>query len=116
MQWGVTYLKYDNCNNQGIPPKQRYPPMRDALNKTGVPILFSMCEFDNSFVCRDDFCDFWLHRCEWGQDDPATWAAPVGNSWRTTGDIEDKWESMISRADQNDVWWSYAGGKPHVPG
>ena len=45
--------------------------MRDALNKTGKPIFFSMCE--------------------WGVDNPATWARPVGNSWRTTGDISDNW-------------------------
>ncbi|PKA60408.1 Alpha-galactosidase [Apostasia shenzhenica] len=44
-----------------------------------------------------------------GQEDPATWAGSVGNSWRTTGDIEDNWNSMTSRADQNDQWASYAG-------
>ena len=26
-----------------------------------------------------------------GQEDPATWGKDVGNSWRTTGDIEDNW-------------------------
>lgn len=47
--------------------------------------------------------------CEWGQEDPATWAPALGNSWRTTGDISDHWDSMTSRADQNDRWASYAG-------
>lgn len=88
-QWGVDYLKYDNCNNGGSKPEVRYPVMRDALNKTGRHIFFSMCE--------------------WGQDNPATWAPKVGNSWRTTGDIGDNWKSMISRADQNAGLWSYAG-------
>ena len=87
--WGVDYLKYDNCNNDGIDPKVRYPVMRDALNKTGRPIFFSMCE--------------------WGVEDPATWAPLVGNSWRTTGDISDNWDSMITRADQNNLWAAYAG-------
>jgi len=73
--WGVDYLKYDNCYNSLLPPKFRYPRMRDALNKTGRPIYYSLCE--------------------WGQDDPWDWAADVGNSWRTTGDISDKWESFI---------------------
>ena len=86
--WKVDYLKYDNCNNNGSKPEVRYPVMRDALNKTGHPIFFSMCE--------------------WGVDDPATWAPEVGNSWRTTGDISDNWNSMISRADQNDKWAKYA--------
>ena len=87
--WGVDYLKYDNCNNQGIPPQERYPPMSAALNATGRPILFSMCE--------------------WGQDQPATWAPPIGNSWRTTGDISDRWHSMLRNLDLNDRWAAYAG-------
>lgn len=28
----VDYLKYDNCHNEHIPPKSRYPMMRNALN------------------------------------------------------------------------------------
>ncbi|KAG5013173.1 hypothetical protein GLYMA_09G160400v4 [Glycine max] len=87
--WGIDYLKYDNCENNNISPKERYPPMSEALANTGRPIFFSLCE--------------------WGSEDPATWAKSVGNSWRTTGDIQDKWDSMISRADLNDKWASYAG-------
>jgi len=40
--WKVDYLKYDNCNNNNVDVKKRYPVMRDALNKTGQPIFFSM--------------------------------------------------------------------------
>ncbi|MQL72187.1 hypothetical protein Taro_004561, partial [Colocasia esculenta] len=87
--WGVDYLKYDNCFNNGISPKERYVKMSKALLNSGRPIFHSLCE--------------------WGQEDPATWAPALGNSWRTTGDIEDKWESMTSIADQNDRWASYAG-------
>lgn len=86
--WGVDYLKYDNCNNDGTSPKERYPVMSKALLNSGRPIFFSLCE--------------------WGLEDPATWAPNVGNSWRTTGDISDNWDSMTSRADQNDLWASYA--------
>jgi alpha-galactosidase len=87
--WGVDYLKYDNCDNDNIDPKERYPKMSEALLKSGRPIFFSLCE--------------------WGSEDPAIWGKSVGNSWRTTGDIEDKWESMISLADLNNKWASYAG-------
>jgi alpha-galactosidase len=41
--WGVDFLKYDNCLNDGTEPAVRYPVMRDALNATGRPIFFSMC-------------------------------------------------------------------------
>ncbi|CAH1445440.1 unnamed protein product [Lactuca virosa] len=87
--WGVDYLKYDNCFNLGIKPIDRYPPMRDALNSTGRTIFYSLCE--------------------WGEDDPALWAGNVGNSWRTTDDITDTWESMTTIADLNDKWAAYAG-------
>lgn len=63
--------------------------MHDALNKTGRSIYFSMCE--------------------WGVQDPATWAAPVGNSWRTTGDIRPSWGSWTGILNANDKWWQYAG-------
>ncbi|CAI0431386.1 unnamed protein product [Linum tenue] len=87
--WDVDYLKYDNCFNLGIEPKKRYPPMRDALNATGRSIFYSICE--------------------WGVDDPALWAGKVGNSWRTTEDINDTWVSMTNIADLNDKWAAYAG-------
>jgi len=86
--WGVDYLKYDNCNSGPDKPEVRYPKMRDALNATGRPIFFSMCE--------------------WGVDNPATWAAKVGNSWRTTGDISDHWDSMLKILDANDLIAEYA--------
>jgi len=87
--WQVDYLKYDNCNDDGVEVKERYPRMRDALNMSGRAIFFSMCE--------------------WGVEDPATWAPDVGNSWRTTGDISDNFNSMVSNLDQNDNWWKQAG-------
>ena len=83
--WGVDYLKYDNCNNAGSTTKQqyiqRYTAMRDALAATGRPIVYSICE--------------------WGVNEPWTWAGDVGNLWRTTGDIGDNWSSLKSIVNQN---------------
>jgi len=41
--WGVDYLKYDNCFNDSISGMVRYPIMRDALLATGRPIFYSLC-------------------------------------------------------------------------
>uniref|UniRef100_A0A0G4HG19 Alpha-galactosidase n=1 Tax=Chromera velia CCMP2878 TaxID=1169474 RepID=A0A0G4HG19_9ALVE len=87
-EWEVDYLKYDNCYNDKQPARPRYTAMRDALNKTGRPIFYSMCN--------------------WGEEDPATWAAEVANSWRTTEDIQDLWASVAWIALQNDKWAKYA--------
>lgn len=91
--WGVDYLKYDNCYNEGRAgtPQisyERFNNMSQALNATGRPILYSMCN--------------------WGEDGPwnfavvwhlfifGTSAAPadrcrqnIANSWRISGDIYD---------------------------
>ncbi|XVF50349.1 hypothetical protein PTKIN_Ptkin04bG0090100 [Pterospermum kingtungense] len=87
--WGVDYLKYDNCQNDGISPETRYQKMSEALLRAGRSIFFSICE--------------------WGREEVATWAKDIGNSWRTSGDIRDNWESMILRADRNDEWAPYSG-------
>ncbi|KAJ3279997.1 hypothetical protein HDU76_009324, partial [Blyttiomyces sp. JEL0837] len=79
--WGVDYLKYDNCyNNNGASKDSniaRYTAMRDALNSTGRPIYYSMCN--------------------WGQASPWTFAQPIANSWRITGDIGDLFDSSDYR-------------------
>lgn len=43
--WNVDYLKYDNCHNEGVPSAERYSIMRDALNSTGRPIFYSICNW-----------------------------------------------------------------------
>ena len=75
---------------QGIDPKVRYPPMRDALNSTGKHV--------------------WFELCEWGVETPSDWARAVGNSWRTTGDIGAPiWANMLGNVDLNDAAWRGAG-------
>ncbi|MFE5581885.1 NEW3 domain-containing protein [Kitasatospora sp. NPDC056531] len=73
--WGVDYLKYDNCYNQGIPSQQRYRAMADALTKAGRPIVYSLCN--------------------WGLDSVWTWGGSVGQLWRTTGDIDASFGRML---------------------
>ncbi|WP_328724557.1 NPCBM/NEW2 domain-containing protein [Streptomyces sp. NBC_00259] len=87
--WGVDYLKYDNCNNLGVDARLRYNTMRDALRTTGRPIVYSLCE--------------------WGENKPWEWAADTGHLWRTTGDISDNWGSMLSIMKQNLPLAPYAG-------
>ena len=72
--WGVDYLKYDWCNTDTQDAQSSYLTMSQALQATGRPIVFSMCE--------------------WGNAKPWLWAANIGNLWRTTGDIADQWDGM----------------------
>lgn len=116
----MLFGRYDNCHTDGSAPEARYPPMRDALNATGRPVLYSVCE--------------------WGLDNPATWApgaswfrsplrpinvsylartlltwpiltihTAVANSWRTTPDIRDEWRSVLEIVEINGRRWRHAG-------
>jgi len=76
-RWGIDYLKYDYCSFQGdVPaPMAAYKKMHEALEKTGRPIVFSLCQYGMDRV--------------WG------WGPSVGgNLWRTTGDISDNYDRM----------------------
>ena len=67
-----------------------YQKMGDALQASGRPIVFSLCQY--------------------GRDDVWKWGPDVGgNLWRTTGDIRDAWESMATIGfNQTDIA-QYAG-------
>ena len=86
--WGVDYLKYDWCGytsvlapgetNQQLPVLKRpYQVARTALNQVPRDIIYSLCQYG------------WGNVWEWGAE-----KGIEGNSWRTTGDITDTWESM----------------------
>jgi alpha-galactosidase len=72
--WGVDYLKFDWCNVGTQDGPSSYKTMREALDSAGRPIVFSICE--------------------WGTNKPWLWAHGVGNLWRTTGDISDRWQGQ----------------------
>ncbi len=88
-RWGIDYLKEDWCYCETVNPKGAYALMRDALHDAGRPIYFSMCE--------------------WGSNKPWEWAKDTGHSWRTTGDIQCNWKSVMTILDKNKVLRKYAG-------
>ncbi len=78
--WGVDYLKYDWCNTTTQDAQASYAVMGQALQDSGRPIVFSICE--------------------WGTAKPWLWGKDVGgNLWRTTGDITDHWSGKVKWPD-----------------
>ena len=73
-EWGVDWVKQDNCNTDGMgKPENYFGNMSRALNATGRPICFAMCE--------------------WGVDNPWEWGDQIAQSWRATEDHTGVWES-----------------------
>jgi alpha-galactosidase len=101
--WGVDYLKYDWCSTTTQDAKASYANIRAALDASGRPIVLSICE--------------------WGKAQPWLWGKEVGgNLWRTTGDIQDRWQGKkewkpgdccsygaLDIADEEAGLYSYAG-------
>jgi len=75
-EWGVDYLKYDYCYKPDhIPGEILYKRMSTALRNCGRDIMFSACN--------------------WGNDDVYKWIRESGaHLFRSTGDIQDNWESI----------------------
>jgi alpha-galactosidase len=104
-EWGIDYLKYDLCSfipevmEKQAPHDEAgqmrlmhaaYDKMGKALKATGRPIVYSLCQY--------------------GWDSPWEWAPALGgNAWRTTGDIEAKWQSVYDLLSQQAGLASYAG-------
>lgn len=75
--WGVDYLKLDNCFNKGVPAKERYTNMSNALSMQDHEIYFSLCN--------------------WGNENVTMWGPEISNSFRTTQDIArsaNVWQSL----------------------
>ena len=103
--WGIDYLKYDMCSFiPAVMMKQAphdkaeqmrimvaaYDKMGKALKATGRPIVYSFCQY--------------------GWDNVWEWAPGIGgNLWRTTGDIEARWQSIYDILNQQKGLASYAG-------
>ncbi|TCM99694.1 alpha-galactosidase [Paenibacillus sp. BK033] len=79
-EWGVDYLKYDYCfKPRHISGELLYKRMSLALKNSGREILFSACN--------------------WGEDHVYQWIRESGaHMYRSTGDIQDHWESIKNLA------------------
>ena len=93
--WGIDYLKYDWCSASSVYSgsegfRWAYVKMALALQATGRPIVYSICNY--------------------GSDDVQQWGPGVGgNLWRTTNDISDSWESMMANIEGQATTAQYAG-------
>ena len=88
-EWGVDYLKYDSCYASSFHETAfaEYAAMRDALNASGRPIVFSMCGWNSWYAPR---------------------GASLGHSWRIAPDC-DEWANVYVAIRTNERLAKYAG-------
>lgn len=95
--WGVDLLKYDWCGYSDIvlddtalvAYQKPYQVMSEALLSQKRSMVYSICQY--------------------GMKDVWKWGASVGgNLWRTTHDIRDNWQSVVSIGFNNPQLYPYA--------
>ena len=99
--WGVDYLKYDWCGYSKV-----FNPSNDHSTAAYMRPYMKMQQY-----LREQPRDIFYSLCQYGMANVWEWGAFVdANSWRTTGDITDTWESLydIGFRQQTDLY-PYAG-------
>ncbi len=92
--WKIDYIKADYCRSRPAHALPVYTKLQQAIAATGRQML--------------------LNVCEWGYENPWTWAARVGSTWRTTGDYfsygapHDWWKAILKILDLNAALAPYA--------
>ncbi|KAI0127622.1 glycoside hydrolase superfamily [Xylariales sp. AK1849] len=98
-EWGIDYLKYDNCNvpEEWVDVPYMYPDNGGTPNGT-VPVGYDWST-SNSSKRYDRMRDALLAQprtiqyslCIWGHADVVTWGNETGHSWRMFSDIYPAW-------------------------
>ncbi len=83
--WGVDYLKYDWCGYSKV-----YDAGRDRSTAACIRPYLKMQQY-----LREQPRDIFYSLCQYGWDKVWEWGAYIdANSWRTSHDITDTWESL----------------------
>lgn len=85
-QWGLNYLKYDNCN----------PPPDDILQADQQQKFTRMANAISTVASSFNTTPLIYSLCQWGQSQVWLWGASLGQSWRITGDVTATWASFLS--------------------
>jgi len=125
-EWGIDYLKYDNC---GVPADWTdtcTACVPDTTNGNQFPN--GTCP-DQTGLCPADF-DFSTSKtaeryrrmrdaitsqnhtiqfalCDWGQANVKTWGNETGSSWRMTGDVTADWPRIAEILNENSFELNY---------
>lgn len=94
-EWGVDFLKVDACGGERYSQtNESWIKFREAMDAcylaTGRDMVLSVESCGSVSGCGE-------------------WIAETANMWRTGGDIQDNWKSVMANADHTQAMWSIAG-------
>jgi alpha-galactosidase len=128
-EWGVDYLKMDECygavkppswtgwDDKGVKPTRtdgschdldpdpihRLGVMRDALNASGRHIFFS-----NEYPAAHENYPSGVYNLTWMAETHGAAMGAHANMWRISQDIEASWHSILNNIDFDEIWAEFA--------
>ncbi|KAF2792488.1 glycoside hydrolase family 27 protein [Melanomma pulvis-pyrius CBS 109.77] len=120
-EWGVDYLKYDNCNfPQELTDecKACVPENRDDLVNGTCTNTNGLCPPDYDYTQSHTHARYTTMRdallaqprtilyslCEWGEAGVNQWGNDTASSWRMSFDIDPSWSRILSILNQNSFY------------
>ncbi|KAF2497240.1 glycoside hydrolase [Lophium mytilinum] len=126
--WGIDYLKYDNCNVPAEWADECDACVPDSWASHFRPIKNGTCT-DKTGLCPDGY-DFHKSNtaerfrimgdalkkqnrtilyslCEWGEANPQQWGNDTAASWRMSGDISPSWSRIVEILNENSFYLNY---------
>lgn len=126
-KWGIDYLKYDNCMDPSKNPQEHYDeydfctPSNGDDTFDGEPVVNGSCTVTNrtapagydwttsnsygrysnmskAIMAQDH--EILLSLCDWGWADVLSWGNETASSWRTVGDIQADWGTIMGTFNQ----------------
>lgn len=87
-EWNYDFIKVDWCGGDwmGLDEETQYTHIANLARSIKPSVIFN--------ICRWQF--------------PGTWATQVADSWRISGDIDNKFSSILAIIDINADLWKYA--------
>lgn len=143
-EWGIDFLKYDNCFSLNVESQSGdndtcHACVPDRANEnnwaTSTPGPNGTCTGDNLCVSGYDYSQsgtyaryeamsqalssvdrtILLNLCVWGRADPSQgWGAKLGSSWRITGDINPDWSRVVEIINQATFQLDTVGFGSHI--
>lgn len=88
-EWNYDFIKIDWCGGQELELDEqiRYTEIGNIIRGINPEVVYN--------VCRWEF--------------PGNWVVPTADSWRISGDISEKFESILHIIDLNADLWRYSG-------
>jgi alpha-galactosidase len=111
--WGFDYLKYDWCSydnvaNGKLPSSKDVPTWANSHGTNDQAVASYPYKLMGDLL-RKQNRDILFSLCQYGMNDVWKWGGSVnGNSWRTTGDINDSWSRMSDIGFNQDKAAPYA--------